>query len=93
MVGLSDFLMKYIIIGAFPPLVLAFPPEKHTPGEAGTGKSCLLHHFIHNSCMCDVLSAPAFFDEAQSNTNPNIPSASSSQVAQSGLERKELNSR
>lgn len=48
-----DFLMKYIIIGS---LSLSTCPwysfhRKELPtGEAGTGKSCLLHHFTNNSC-------------------------------------------
>jgi hypothetical protein len=49
---LLDFLMKYIIIGSsqssvylLPHIILELPT-----GEAGSGKSCLLHHFTHNSC-------------------------------------------
>lgn len=50
---LQDFLMKYIIIGGCGISSQAFVHETHYfsyEGEAGTGKSCLLHHFTHNSC-------------------------------------------
>jgi hypothetical protein len=59
---LVDFLMKYIVIGRRRGLVGI---EKRyvrscslvRAGEAGTGKSCLLHHFTHNSCM-SILPKP-----------------------------------
>ncbi|KAG5352268.1 hypothetical protein C0989_003016 [Termitomyces sp. Mn162] len=47
-----DFLMKYIIIGTVFQYLLSvrITQTKATiSGEAGTGKSCLLHHFTHNS--------------------------------------------
>jgi hypothetical protein len=45
-----DFLMKYIVIGTLYYLFLSFGLLTLAIGEAGTGKSCLLHHFTHNSC-------------------------------------------
>jgi hypothetical protein len=53
--GCSDFLMKYIIIGLWcRSKALSCLTNSTGPltGEAGTGKSCLLHHFTHNSCEC-----------------------------------------
>lgn len=34
------------------------PILNRTIGEAGSGKSCLLHHFTHNSCWSTLLSSP-----------------------------------
>lgn len=50
----TDFLMKYIVIGEISDMVinsLGHSTQRFVGlGEAGTGKSCLLHHFTHNSC-------------------------------------------
>ena len=48
----ADFLMKYIIIGIYCLFTTSrcFSTTLVLIGEAGTGKSCLLHHFTHNSC-------------------------------------------
>ena len=45
-----DFLMKYIIIGTRIPAYIGIPNPQSILGEAGTGKTCLLHQFTHNNC-------------------------------------------
>lgn len=59
-----DFLMKYIIIGSSRTTVYLLLYILKLPiGEAGSGKSCLLHHFTHNSCTrfisCAVNGLPS----------------------------------
>jgi len=53
-VQFADFLLKFIIIGwktSFCIYCIYRPDSSRLlTGEAGAGKSCLLHHFIQNSC-------------------------------------------
>ena len=51
---LADFLMKYIIIGTLLLVGKVLAKTLTLIGEAGTGKSCLLHHFTHNSCSSSM---------------------------------------
>jgi len=47
----SDFLLKFIVIGMLYTLKRGLEAQRCIcAGEAGTGKSCLLHYFMHNSC-------------------------------------------
>lgn len=53
-VQFADFLLKFIIIGWRSSIriyyIYRLGSSRLPTGEAGTGKSCLLHHFIQNSC-------------------------------------------
>ena len=53
-VQFADFLLKFIVIGWKTYLriycIYRLVYSLLLSGEAGTGKSCLLHHFIQNSC-------------------------------------------
>lgn len=53
-VQLADFLLKFIIIGwktsFYIYCIYRLCSSRLLTGEAGAGKSCLLHHFIQNSC-------------------------------------------
>lgn len=49
-----DFLMKYIVIGLSFSELRGISCSFPIPGEAGAGKSCLLHQFTHNSCLFPV---------------------------------------
>ena len=50
-VSFTDFLLKFIVIGWKMYLcIYCIYRLVFFSGEAGTGKSCLLHHFIQNSC-------------------------------------------
>lgn len=77
------------MIGSYNPFVYCKTSPDLLPGEAGTGKSCLLHHFTHNRCTL-VEESPSLQTNiifCQSRIIRNILLAWSSRVEPSSLEK------